>query len=382
MEAVKVLEDILAKKDKGDSNISRESAAEALKTLFLENNDPKKVVEYLMRLHYSISQAFLEEFCESATDEQITELAEALLNDEQFKNGSKSNNIMYPKGLSAVLALASKEKYQSAFLILLKILSTSEKSDGFSDGCVNNFKKLIVEKNGLPFILNLFEQMTNNAIACKEFEQQRLTRFLKTIENMAVTTTKEDVSVVAQNSESIKISATETGKFIDVSFPLESNPAAKPDSLDMVYKIEKTQQYILNYVRGLVEDRKSINALTVILAQRDEELKLLRDVVSEKERRIVSLASEVAAKDSQLSEAKRQVDDLTERLRTSFQMDEISRSQELITLKNDISEALRLDYADFVKSKDSSYNEDLFEAYRSTLTRIFKLLRRFGITCQ
>ncbi len=87
-------------------------------------------------------------------------------------------------------------------------------------------------------------------------------------------------------------------------------------------------------------------------------------------------------KEKRINELERQVADLTERLRTSLQMDEISKSQELITLKNDISEALKLDYADFAKSKERPYNEDLFEAYRSTLTRIFKLLKRFDISCQ
>ena len=87
-------------------------------------------------------------------------------------------------------------------------------------------------------------------------------------------------------------------------------------------------------------------------------------------------------KDEQILALQNQVSDLTERLRTSLNMDSISKNQELITLKNDISEALKLDYADYTKSKDGPYNEDLFEAYRSTLTRIFKLLKRYGITCQ
>jgi len=85
---------------------------------------------------------------------------------------------------------------------------------------------------------------------------------------------------------------------------------------------------------------------------------------------------------AQLAEKDMQIEDLTQRLRTSLEMDNISKNQELITLKNDISEALKLDYADYAKSTNLPYNEDLFEMYRSTLKRIFKLLKRFGIFCQ
>ena len=50
-----------------------------------------------------------------------------------------------------------------------------------------------------------------------------------------------------------------------------------------------------------------------------------------------------------------------------MQMDDISKKQEILTLKNDISEALKLDYEDFVKSKEKPYEEDLFEADRKSV---------------
>ena len=42
-------------------------------------------------------------------------------------------------------------------------------------------------------------------------------------------------------------------------------------------------------------------------------------------------------------------------------------------------EALKLDYSDFIGIKSADFTQDLFDVYRSTLTRIFKLLKRFGI---
>jgi hypothetical protein len=380
MEAIKVLEDVLTKKGKPISNEGRKRAVEALQALFKKSNDPKQVAGYLIKLHYSVCQAFLEELCSSASDDNIINIAETLVNDEQFKNGNL-NNIMYPKGLSAVLALASRRKYQASFLILLRILAKSEKPGGFSDGCLNSFKKLIADKDGLPFISALFEQVTNGSVVCEEFERIQFTRFLKVIENNMLVTSG-DAYVAVQNSDSTKRPAPKAGQYGSAGSVPQLIQVAKSECEETVCKIEKTQQDILAAMRKLADNRSSIDALTSAISRRDDELNSLRAVVPEKERRAALLASEVSARDNQISEMKRQIDDLTGRLRASLQMDDISKNQELITLKNDISEALKLDYADFVKSKDSPYDIDLFDMYRSTLTRIFKLLKRFGITCQ
>ena len=378
MDAIKTLEDVLAKTAKNTSNENRKKAVEALQTLFAENGNHKQVAEYLIKLHYSVCQAFFEEFCSSASVENTVAVAEALVNDEQFKKGNP-NNIMYPKGLSAVLALASKGKYQASFFVLGRILSQSEKPDGFSDGCVNHFKKLIVDKNGMPYILSLFEQATKGEIMCKEFEQKRLDRFLKSLDDKVVVTSHQEVAVATPNPE-----ATQPAISTDAS--TSSAPPEKQknhsDGAEAIARIDKTQQEILAVVRRLADSRLSIESLSSAIARRDEEISAVKSDLAEKERCAASLAIEIGMKEKQLTEMNRQIADLTERLRTSLQMDEISKSQELITLKNDISEALKLDYADFAKSKENPYSEDLFEAYRSTLTRIFKLLKRFGINCQ
>jgi len=378
MDAIKTLEDVLAKTAKNTSNENRKKAVEALQTLFAENGNHRQVAEYLIKLHYSVCQAFFEEFCSSASEENTFAVTEALVNAEQFEKGNP-NNIMYPKGLSAVLALAYKGKHQASFFVLGRILSQSEKSDGFSDGCVNNFKKLIVDKNGMSYILSLFEQATKGEIVCKEFEQKRLDRFLKSLDDKVVVTSNQEVAVATPNSES-------TQPVISTDAPTSSAPPEKQknhsNGVKAIARIDKTQQEILAVVRRMSDSRLSIESLSSAITRRDEEISAVKADLAEKARRAASLAIEIGIKEKQLTEMNRQIADLTERLRTSLQMDDISKSQELITLKNDISDALKLDYADFIKSKENPYSKDLFEAYRSTLTRIFKLLKRFGINCQ
>ena len=377
MKAIKTLEDMLVKTANNTSKKNRKTAVDALIVLLMENNDPQQVIEYLLKFHYSVCQSFFEELCTAASDEQVALVVEMLLGNEQFVKVKT----LYPKGFAAVFALASKEKHQSAFLVLIKILSVAEKTDGFSDGCVNNCKRLIVDNNGWPFIANLSDEIGKGSVVCKESEQQRLNRFLKIIANMIANTEKKDTSAVSKDI-SLRKNSTATGYSDNIDFLPKPATTAISDNMEIVLKFEKTQQEVLNHVRILVENWTSIDNHLGSLTQKDRELKLLYETITDKEHNIVLITDELATTNKQLLATRGQVDDLTKRLSTSLQMDNISKSQELITLKNDISEALKLDYVDFAKSKNNEYGEDLFEAYRSMLTRIFKLLKRFGITCQ
>ena len=377
MDAIKVLEDVLVKTAKNTSIENRKSAVESLSELYSEGKDAKVIAEYLIKLHYSVCQSFFEEVVSEIGNDDVLAISEALINNEQFRKG-KPNNIMYPKGFVAVLALAQKRKYQAAFLILNNILWQSEKPEGFPDGCKNNFNKYVVEKSGLSAIQSIMNQITDGVVICKEYEKKRLVRFLDSVVNNVVTVVEDKKeSPASENTDS------ELKPHAD---PSQSPPApdmSKQDHVETPTKrLEKTQQEILATLRELTENRASIDSLTDLLNRKDAELASARAEISNKENQITSLGFDLGAKDKRIEEEAEKIADLTDRLRTSLQMDDISKSQELMTLKNDISEALKLDYADFIKSKENEYSQDLFEAYRSTLTRIFKLLKRFGINCQ
>ena len=53
--------------------------------------------------------------------------------------------------------------------------------------------------------------------------------------------------------------------------------------------------------------------------------------------------------------------------------------QETETLKTNIRKLIELDVSDFEKTKTRDCDADLFDAYRSTISRTFKTLRRLGI---
>ena len=71
--------------------------------------------------------------------------------------------------------------------------------------------------------------------------------------------------------------------------------------------------------------------------------------------------------------------DLKNRLEVALKMNTIAESQELLTLKSEISKAFKLDYDDFQNSKGKEHSQELFDIYRVIISRFFKGLERFGI---
>ena len=83
---------------------------------------------------------------------------------------------------------------------------------------------------------------------------------------------------------------------------------------------------------------------------------------------------------NEISDLKAKVNDLEERLKNALKANAIQESQGLATFKSDISKAFSLDYADFHDSKNKEYNQNTFDVHCGMLSRIFKKLKRLGIS--
>jgi len=325
MDAASILEEVQAKAAK--SKQSRLLALGALKEL-VANADIKLAATYLLKLHHSVCALFFAELCGWATEEQLIAVCEAFVADELFSQG-KAHLVMYPKGLAAVIALASKEKKPQAIKILEQILPVAHGKKGFADSFANSLKKQATEAGATGILASMLgEESDNNQL----FAQLKLL-----VDDM-------------------------------------SSPTQTPESLEAggISRIESAQQEILGILKSFQASLQNIDILAP--TSTGQEVHVQEDASS--------LASKLENADKQLSEANLQISELTERLRASLHMDRVASSQEASTLRTDISEALKIEYADFNSSIDDDYDEDLFEAYRSTIARIFKLLRRFGIPCQ
>ena len=386
MEAIKILEDIPDKKARDLSKENREKVVAALLELSSQKDNYKQIVNFLFKFHYSVSQDFFEKFSTVASEECIVILVERLISSEQFKQGKG-----YYVGFSTMFALAIQGKYQAAFFTLNGALKQSDKSGKFTGGSLSIFETLIVNKGKMQYIENIYEQILKGNIACNELEKKRLDRFLKNLkdrENFNNEKGKKEVSTKAETTAQLKthqVNLPEKKAILtdDLSMSQEQKKdSISKDTENVISQIDKARKEILAAIQNISKNQLDMEALAKSITCRDEEINTARVNLSEKEKRISSLVNDINEREEILAEQKQQIEDLTERLRMSMQMDDISKKQDLLTLKNDISEALKLDYVDFIKSKEKPYDPDLFDAYRLTLSRIFKLLKRFGIECQ
>lgn len=88
---------------------------------------------------------------------------------------------------------------------------------------------------------------------------------------------------------------------------------------------------------------------------------------------------DIAKLKEELAKEKEKSADLDRRLTVSYEIDQTANSQEVITLKNDIADGLKLEHKNYKENLDEPCNEDNFLAYRATVMRIFRTLKRFGV---
>jgi hypothetical protein len=100
----------------------------------------------------------------------------------------------------------------------------------------------------------------------------------------------------------------------------------------------------------------------------------------ERDQRIADLQAEITIRDTDIAVAQGKVDDLAGRLAKTLQLDASANNQELATLRTDLSKALKLEHQDFQEARDKAFSDDQYEAFKASLTRIFKTLKRFNIT--
>jgi peptidoglycan hydrolase-like protein with peptidoglycan-binding domain len=375
LSAIQNLNEIIEQTKKDITAPNRDRAVLALKDLAATDSDAKTIAEYLIKLSYTVSQFFFENVVDTIDNERLTQIVNALITNEHFQKG-KVNNIRYPKGFISVLSLAKAGKYQFSFSILNYILSQAETNGVFSDGCKNSFVKLIINNGGLTFIESVVNSVQLGEIECKEYEKNRLNRFIDAIMDM----------ISVNEAKDVKTETLQPQKNDEAVIAPESEQPITQDSIvlpvNAITKIESSQTEMLSLLRKLSSSQTAIDSLAAQLTSRENEISDIRAQRNDKEQQLKTALIEIDEIKGKLTNAESDISDLTGRLRSSLSMDEISKNQELTTFKNDISEALKLDYSDFNATRESEYSPDLFDVYRSTLTRIFKLLKRFGITCE
>lgn len=369
MEGLRVLNDFCAKKKL--SKDDQKKAVAILLEMSDDINNAKQVVGYLMKLHYSACSTYYARAAAELSDEKLVAIVEAFRSNDQIKS-NQYQNFLFPKGFGSVLSLARAAKYELAFSILNDILLRSKDGSQFTDGCKDSFKRIVIDAGGFSHIQKLFEVVSLDDFKANLSDKRGFERFLGSFADFS----PSPASLIVREPKTVK----EERSPDPIKKERRPNDGEGYVSVESLVKVESTQSEILTVLRNLTENRTAIDILALQIQKKDDEIVSAQARIRDLEQQLSTTYLELKKSKEDLLSAEMEISDLTSRLRTSLSMDEISKNQELTTLKKDISEALRLDYVDFMETKNSDCSQDLFEAYRSMIMRIFKLLNRFGIS--
>jgi hypothetical protein len=335
---------LVAKTVKNTSQSQVQEGARLLLDLNRQDSDKVMVAAYLCSLHYSVCQRFFELAVLELPVEQIQAIWAAVRQNAKYK---QNNNFVGSLRAFATAAVLIKTKHQFARTLLMEAVGDAEKNGLLPAKALEYFCKRVVDYCQLSVLNELGEQDWDNPD-----QREKYRRLIgSAIGQMS------KVQPIAQLPER------------------QSAVAASPEFLE-VNSLLKTAQRANEELRTLLRTIINTNETHVTLRKQITDRE---EQISEKDRKIAELQVEVAGHESTIVNMQAKNDDLKERLAITLQLDTSANNQELITLRTDISNALKLEYQDYLDSKTMDFSPDQYEAFKASLFRIFKTLKRFHI---
>lgn len=254
----------------------------------------------------------------------------------------------------------------------------------------------IVQQNEIKSLQPLLESNSKEDISDIK---SLLTSFLDNKETKDLKTTIETQRIEIEN---LKSQLESNSDILEIKSLLTSFVKENKESDTEISKESKSKSKDLEKINKKAEktiekQEAEINELNdKITAFTEKESKLIEKYtkkIDTKEKEIETLKSQLetannnayeyekAKKDAEnnLATAEDKIKDLDSRLERMVKLNEVTSEQKVIDLRNSISKKLQLEYNDFQESLDAPCNEDEFEAYRLSITKIFKALSKLGV---
>jgi hypothetical protein len=365
MDALTRLEELLNRASKITDGQAKESAT-ILLDLCNEAQDDVKTADCLMRFKSNVCLFFFEEAVQLFEPEKIESLHATICTTEAYKKNA--NHAATTRGF-IISAILVKHELSIARAILMRTIADVEKDGKFSDSVIGIFKQIVVEYcGGIEPIMILGEKEWEKAD-----NRNKFTRFMDAVKGSIVT-----IVSTGEISETLPPSANITAEEPELPSPQTKDNATRlmSELLAMILSASKEASTLQQSLSG---SNGTISLLRKDIASRDTKIEELSTVVSERDHEITELQRRIVDVQNTLHDKENYISDLSERLKTAMQMDNISQNQELLTLKTNLQNGLKVEYSDYLASKDGECNPDSYGAMLGSLARIFKTLRRFGI---
>ena len=154
---------------------------------------------------------------------------------------------------------------------------------------------------------------------------------------------------------------------------------ASNELINLVSLLENANEEANKLFKNIFERNLTIKSLEQQITLKEREINEVKLQIRNEKDKSTYLTTKIEELKAELNSSNLEIDNLKGRLKIAFNIDDVKKNQEIITLKTDISTALKLQYEDFNEHKEEECNEDNYEALKVTLNQVFRTLKRYGI---
>lgn len=343
-----------------DSKTSAKNKSVIVKMLsddFVEQKNYTESVTWLLKSHYSVARLFFEQNIfdneDARTFEKAIETSEAL---------SKKGRNHFARLWTICASFFNKEFSKDiisdlAYTIIDYGRDTRQSVVKYSSSLKDEFINHIVNQKLLPVFLTLPESAT------MDLRRRILSEFINEFSRKK----EQNPSDKAQDTSPI------TAEVKTDSNDDSANPKRTESEFDMgKYAAQLTEQ-----LDRLIKLNDTVSMLKTALASKEKEIEQLTQSVTSAQDQAYTAEMESSDLKAKLALSESKAEELDARLKQLYETDNAIGEQELLTLKKNVSDALKMEYSDF-KESDDTVTEDNFMANYASLDRIFRILIRFG----
>lgn len=327
--------------------------SDMLMQIYEKNNDITTICDWLMQFQLEATNMFFaENYSKIYANNELDNIINTLMSLDSFKKNTRDCSVN--RAVVIINICLEKENYSAIVEVLFtKMLEFVINKNRIKSSFITSFNKKIINNTDYNFLKLNFKDESKSYLFL-------LIRHLNLEGHLDINSPEFINSNYSKEYLSKKDELIET---------INSTPSATKTPAKNTRKSVDTDE--------LAESIKNLQLITEKISQSLNEdygtISNLKEKVSKQDQIIEKNTNDLLLEQEKSNE-------LSLKLKQSFQMDESTANQNLITLKTDISNGLKFEYDTFYENIDCECDEDNFEAYKSTIIRIFRTLKRLGIT--
>jgi DNA repair exonuclease SbcCD ATPase subunit len=349
----------LSKKDKND-------VVSSIWELYLQTKNTQNLVDDCLSFSSDVVSLLFERYKNGIAD-KLNDIISLIIQSPKFIDSK--NDFAFDVACEIfALYINDSNCPECMFKIFNKGLFIIDKGKTFSDKSVNKFNKLILSREECK---KAFFSINFNSWS--RTEKQSIYKFIQVLEKktMLDLSTNEMQEWLKKHSFDLQ----DRSKVIEPTFKkLKSTVADAAQLIDtLANNIAKKDEEYQKQLNTINENYRAID-------KRDKELSDLKSLLNRKNIELESLQKEQARLKSEIGTKEKQFEALKNEMGQYSKVAESANNNEMVTLKNDIKNALQGEYNKYMETRESSCTEDLFETFKGRFFRIFNGLKQFGIT--